>query len=121
VHAADTETELRTDNSARPPIRSFRGHFGVIRNAGRQTRRRRFVPRRQPRLARQLTDFVLRQIRFVQRTADAEFARGLTAGPVVATIVGVIAVKDDRLMRRGDANQMRIQFVLAEVTAIGGV
>src|SRR5476651_2687236 len=68
------------------------GHFGVIRNARRQARRRRLVPRRQSREARQLANLVLRQIHFVERAAHAELARGLPARTVVAAIVRVVAV-----------------------------
>ena len=99
-----------------PQLRA--GDFGVIRNPRRQTRGRRFVPRRESRQARQLADFGLREIHFVERTADAELARRLPSRPVVAAIVRVVAVDDDRAARGGDARQPGVQLVLAEVTAV---
>ena len=62
---------------------------------------------------------VLGQARFVERTEDAEFARGLPPRAVVATIVGVAAVDNaanprSRAMRR----QVGVQLVLAVVAPI---
>src|SRR5262249_49781330 len=94
------------------------GHFGVVRNAGRQARGRRLVPRRQAGAARQLADFVLQQIDFVERAAHAELARRLTTGPVVAAVVGVVAVDDDRAARARQTGEVRVQLVLAVVAAI---
>ncbi len=46
-----------------------------------------------------LADLVLRQIGFIERAADAELARGLASRAIVAAIVGVAAVGDDRRCR----------------------
>ena len=62
-----------------------------------------------------------REIHFVERAADAELARRLAAGPIVAAIVGVVAVDDDRVTGRGDSRQVGIQLVLAEVAAVGWI
>ena len=59
---------------------------------------------------------------FVERTAHAELARGLAAGPVVAAIVGVAAVGDHRnpaLAR--DRRELRVQLVLAVIAAVRGI
>ena len=52
---------------------------------------------------RQLADLRLRQADLVERTDDAEFPRGLAAGTIVATIVGVAAVGDRRECRAARA------------------
>ena len=75
-------------------LQLFLGHFREVRNARRQTRRRRLVPRRQAGLARQRADVVLGQPGLVERADDAELARGAAAGTVVAAVVGVVAVGD---------------------------
>src|SRR5919197_1012261 len=72
------------------------GHLGMIRNPRRQTGRGGLVPGRQPGAVRQLADFRLGEIDFVERAPDAELARRLSAGAVVAAIVGIVAVDDDR-------------------------
>jgi len=59
---------------------------------------------------------------FVERTADAGLARRLPAGPVVAAIVGVVAVDDHRESAR--ARQLAedgVELVLAVVAAIDGI
>ena len=71
------------------------GDFVMIRNARGQARGRRLVPGRQAGDARQLADLVLGQVDFVERAAHAELARRLPARPIVAAIVGVVAVDDD--------------------------
>ena len=118
-HAKDAEAESadRLFGALDGP-ELFVGDLGVIRNARREARRRRLVPRRQPGAARQLANLGLREIHFVERAADAELARGLTSGPIVAAIVGVVAVDDDRVTDRGDARQMRVELVLAVVAAV---
>ena len=50
-----------------------------------------------PARPRQLADLVLAEIDFVERAADAELARRLPARAIVAAIVGVVAVDDDRV------------------------
>src|SRR5262249_55400711 len=55
---------------------------------------------------------------FVERTADAELTRRLPSGPVVAAIVRVVAVDDNRVARTGERRQMRVQLVLAVVAAV---
>ena len=94
------------------------GDFGVVRNARRQARRRRLVPGRQAGAARQLADFVLGQIDFVERAAHAELARRLAARTVVAAVVGVVAVDDDGAAVIGDPRQVRVELVLAVVAAV---
>ena len=96
-------------------------HLGVIRNARREAGRRRLVPRRQPGVPRQLADLVLPEIHFVERAADAELARRLPARAIVAAIVGVVAVDDDRVPGRGDLREVRVQLVLAEIAAVGRI
>ena len=48
------------------------------------------------------------EIDLVERAAHAELARGLPARPIVAAIVGVVAVDDDRVPRLG---AMRVRCV----------
>ena len=72
----------------------------------RQAGGRRLVPGWKTGQPRQLADFVFRQIGFVERAADAELARRLPSGPVVAAIVRVFAVDDDGAARGGDAGQV---------------
>src|SRR5262249_38220520 len=88
------------------------GHLGVVRDARREAGRRRFVPGWEPRAARQLADLVLGEVHFVEGAPDAELARRLAAGPVVAAIVGVVAVDDDGAALGGDARQVRVELVL---------
>ena len=58
----------------------------------------------------------------VERAAHAELTRRLTAGPVVAAIVGVAAVGDDgNAALAADRDQVRVELVLAEVAAIGRI
>ena len=71
-----------------------------------------------PARARQLADLVLGQVDFVERAADAELARRLPARPVVAAIVGVVAVDDDRAALARNARQVRVELVLAVVAAV---
>src|SRR5262249_58176569 len=68
------------------------GHFAVIRNPRRQARGGRLVPGRQTGAPRQLADLVLGQVHFVERAAHSELTRRLPARPVVAAIVGLVAV-----------------------------
>ena len=93
----------------------------MVRNARGQARGRRLVPGRQPRQPGQLADLVLAKAHLVERAPDAELARGLPSRPIVAAVVGVVAVDDDRIRRGSHARQMRVQLVLAEVTAVGGI
>mgnify|MGYP003694443697 CR=1 FL=1 len=58
------------------------------------------------------------QIHFVERAADAELARRLAPGPIVAAVVGVVAVDDDGAATGGDARQVRVELVLAVVAAV---
>ena len=58
---------------------------------------------------------------FVERAPHAELARRLPARAIVAAIVGVVAVDHDRVPIGGNAGQMRVELVLAVVTAVGGV
>ena len=76
-----------------------------------------------PARARQLADLVLRQPDLVERAADAELARRLPPGPVVAAIVGVAAVDDRRECRARApiAVEVRVELVLAVVAAVRGV
>ena len=100
----------------------FRRDLRVIGNARRQTGRRRLVPRAKAGATRELANLRLREAGFVERTAHAKLARGLTAGPVVAAIVGVAAVSDHRESTiRGNTGQRRIELVLAVVAAIGRI
>src|SRR5207237_7519008 len=105
-HAADAEAErMKSLLRALDHAQLLIGHLRMIRNAGRQTGRCRLVPRRQPGAARELADFVLRQIDFIERTANAELARRLTAWPVIAAVVGIVAVDDDRLAAGSDPRE----------------
>jgi sugar (pentulose or hexulose) kinase len=72
--------------------------------------------------AGQLADLRLREPDLVERAAHAVLARGLAARPIVAAIVGVVAVEHhvDR-SRSGDRRQCRVELVLAVVAAIDGV
>src|SRR5438105_13944180 len=45
---------------------------------------------------------------FVERASDAEFPRSLSSGPVIASIVRVIAVNDDSVAFRGDRKSTRL-------------
>src|SRR5437762_2536380 len=116
---ADTETEL-----GQRPLglldhpQLLIGYLRVIRNSRREARRGGFVPRRNARSARQRADFLFREIHFIERASDAEFARSLTSGPIIASIVRVVAVDDDCVAFRGDATEMGVQLVLAVVAAI---
>ena len=62
-----------------------------------------------------------REIDLVERAAHAELARRLAPGPVVAAIVRVVAVDDDRMAVGGDPREVRVEFVLAEVAAVRGI
>src|SRR3989304_2994073 len=63
------------------PAQLLVGHFRMIRDARRQTRRGGFVPARQARAVRQLPDLGLPQIDFVERTAGPGLARPLPGRP----------------------------------------
>src|SRR5467141_958812 len=89
------------------------GDFRVIRNTGGQTRRRRFVPRGQPRASRQLTNLVLVGMDLIEGAPHTELARRLPSRSVVATSVGVVPVNDDGPAIGRDSRQMGIQLVLA--------
>src|SRR5207237_4590153 len=84
-----------------------------------EARGRGLVPRWQPGAARQLADLSLRQIRGVERAADAELARRLAARTVVAAIIGVAAVADhlDCALAR-ERRPARIELVLAVIAAV---
>ena len=72
-----------------------------------------------PRVAGQRPDLGLGQADFLQRAADAPFARGILAGPVVAQIVGVGAVHQAGIAVRQRIGQQLIQVVaLAEIAAV---
>jgi hypothetical protein len=96
AHPADDEAE-----SAERLLAAFDGaqllfgHFRVIGDPRREAGRGRFVPGREAGAAGQFADFVLSQIRLVERAADAELAGGLAARPVVAAVVGIVAVDHD--------------------------
>ena len=75
-----------------------------------------------PGAPRQLADLVLGQPGLVERADDAELARRLAAGTVVAAVVGVAAVDDGgEAARAGDRRQVRVELVLAVVAAVGRV
>ena len=122
AHAADAEPE-RAERLLRPldHAQLLVGHFAVIRNARRQTRRCRLVPRRDAGLPRQLANLLLGQIDFVQRAAHAKLARRLAAGTIVAAIVRVVAVDDDGVALGRDSAEVRVQLVLAVVAAVGRI
>src|SRR5215510_10633221 len=93
----------------------------MIRDARREARGCRFVPRRQTDATRQLSDFVLLEIGFVERTADTELARGQTAWTVIAAIVGVAPIDDDGVAFSRKLRQVRVELVLAVVTPVSGI
>ena len=124
AHAKDAEPERPHDVFGlldHPQLRLPSLH--PVRDSRRQARRCRHVPRRQSGLARQQPDFVFRQIGLVERAAHAVFARRLTPGPIVAAIVGVVAVDDARQSRaRAPAAVRRaIELVFAVVAAVRGI
>src|SRR5512138_2597471 len=94
----------------------------MVRNARREARRRRLVPRRETRAARQLADCRLGQIDVIERAPDSELPSRLTPWPVVAAIVSVGAI-DDRgeAAFAGNPGQGRVQLLLAVVAAIDRV
>src|SRR5438876_10034503 len=97
------------------------GNVVVIRNPRRQTGGGRFVPRRQAGPFGWRPDLVLCEVHFVERTADAEFARCLPSRPVIAAIVGVVAVDDDGAPFRRDAGKVGVQLVFAVIAAVDRV
>src|SRR5688500_20392998 len=67
----------------------------------------------------QLANLHLGQAHFVEGTSNANLARRLPAGTVVAAIVGIAAIHHHRESAIGsDAGQRRVELVLTEVTAI---
>src|SRR5438093_1635369 len=122
-HAADTEAEVAqhvfgTLDHAQLLV----GHLGMVRNARGETRRCGLVPCRQARAAGKLADFSLGQIHLVERAAHAELSCRRPARAIVTTVVGVVAVEDDRNAAiAGDARQRGVQLAFAVVTAIDGV
>ena len=76
-------------------------------------------PVEQSHLARERPDLVLRQIRLVERTADAELARRLAARAIVAAVVGVAAIgHDGKAPFACDGGQVGVEFVLTVVTPV---
>src|SRR5262245_37585744 len=105
--AADAEPErAKRGLGALDHAKLFVGDFGMIRNARRQTRGCGLVPGRQPEPARQLTNLLFLEVRFVERTADAKLTRGLAPRAVIAAIVGVAAVHDDGAPIGREARQL---------------
>src|SRR4029079_4963479 len=98
------------------------GDLGVIRDARRQARRRGLVPRLQPRRTRPLAEFRLGPRDLRERADHAELTRRLAPGTIVPPIVGVAAVGDgvEAALAR-DRRQVRIETVLAVLTAVGRV
>src|SRR5205814_1779006 len=96
----------------------FVGDFRVVRNARRQAGRRRLVPGWQAGLPGQLADLVFAEIDFVERASHTELARRLAPRTVVVAIVGVAAVDDDRAAAARHLRQVRVQLVLAVITAV---
>ena len=93
--AEDAEAQLAQDIFGLFDLRELFGrHRTPVRNARRQARRCGLVPRRQSRAARELAHFILREIGIVERALHPEFASRLTAGTIVATVIGVAAVDD---------------------------
>ena len=119
-YAADTEAEgsnrlLGTLDLAK----FFVGDLVVIRNARGQTRRGGLVPAGQAGTAGKLTDFRFSETHFVERL-HAEIGRLDGRGD---SRRGRPRQRRRPPLRcgRGDPSQVRVQLVLAEVTAIGGV
>src|SRR5262249_26296595 len=94
----------------------------VIGNPRRQARRRGLVPRFEARAPGELAYLRFRQPGLVERAHDAELARCLAAGPVVAAVVRVAAVGHgvEAAVAR-NRREMRIELVLAVVAAVGGI
>src|SRR5262249_33943069 len=67
----------------------------------------------------QRSNLGLAEVHFVERAPHAEFTRRLPTWPIIAAIVGVVAVDDDGIAVRGDAREMGVQLVLAVVAAVG--
>src|SRR5262249_56387163 len=113
--AEHAEAELAQDALGRfdgPELRLR--DLRVIGNTRRQARRRGLVPRLESGAACELANLRFRQAGFVERTHDAELARRLASGPVVAAVVGVAAVGNgvEAAVAR-NRRQMRIELVLA--------
>ena len=70
---------------------------------------------------RELADLGLREADLVEGTAHAEFPRSLTARPVVAAVVGIVAIDNDGSAVTRDAREVRVELVLAVVAAIRGI
>src|SRR6185503_12296602 len=120
--AADTESERTKRILGRlDDLQLLAGDLVEVGNPRGQARRGRLVPRRQAGAARQLTNFGLPEIDLVERAPDAELARRLAARTVVAAIVGVVPVDDHRAAPLRNRRQVRVELVLAEVTAVRGV
>ena len=118
-HAEDAEPQLAHGIfGALDLAEAFIGHFLAVWNARRQAGRRGLPPAGQACVARQRADVVLRELRFVQRTAHLVLARP-GAQAIVAAIVSVVAVDDDgKTAVAGDGRQSSIELVLAVITAV---
>src|SRR5688572_22585567 len=123
AHAAHPEAERPERRlGALDHAQLLASYLRMVRNARRETRRRRLVPGRQSGAARQLADIVLGQTRFVERAADAEFPRRFPAGPIITAIVGIASVGDGgETAISGKGGQRGVELVLAVVAAVDRV
>src|SRR5262245_58731447 len=100
----------------------FARDFRSVRNTRRQTRGCRLVPGRQAQLSRKFPNVFLAKPGLNQRTSNLQFATGLTAGPIIARIVQVVAIDyiAETTINR-DRLQPAVELVFAKITAVGRI